>query len=46
MVLTDAQWAHLAPLLPGKEGDPGRSGENNRLFVEGVHDGYLWIAIR
>jgi transposase len=29
----------IAPLLPGKEGDPGRSGDNNRMFVEGV----LWI---
>jgi putative transposase len=27
-------------LLPGKPGDPGRSGEDNRLFVNAV----LWIA--
>jgi transposase len=27
------------PLLPGKEGDPGRRGDDNRRFVEGV----LWI---
>lgn len=27
-------------MLPGKEGDRGRSGSDNRLFVEGV----LWIA--
>ena len=27
-------------MLPGKEGDRGRSGKNNRLFVEAV----LWIA--
>jgi transposase len=27
-------------MLPGKEGDPGRSGEDNRRFVEGV----LWIV--
>jgi transposase len=40
MVLSDAQWARLAPLLPGKEGDPGRSGEDNRLFVEAV----LWLV--
>jgi transposase len=39
-VLTDAQWERIAPLLPGKEGDPGRSGEDNRRFVEGV----LWIV--
>ncbi len=39
-VLTDAQWERIAPLLPGKQGDPGRSGEDNRRFVEGV----LWIV--
>ena len=39
-LLNDAQWECISPLLPGKEGDPGRSGENNRLFVEAV----LWIA--
>ena len=39
-VLSDAQWQRLAPLLPGKAGDPGRSGENNRLFVEAI----LWMA--
>ena len=27
-------------MLPGKAGDPGRTGENNRLFIEAV----LWIA--
>jgi transposase len=39
-VLSDEQWARIAPLLPGKEGDPGRSGRDNRLFVEAV----LWIV--
>jgi transposase len=39
-VLTDAQWAKMAPHCLGKPGDAGRSGTNNRLFVEGV----LWIA--
>jgi len=39
-VLNDAQWERVAPLLPGKPGDPGRSGADNRLFVEAV----LWIA--
>ncbi len=39
-VLSDEQWARLAPLLPGKQGDPGRSGEDNRLFIEAV----LWIV--
>ena len=39
-VLSDEQWARIAPLLPGKEGDPGRSAEDNRLFLEAV----LWIV--
>jgi putative transposase len=33
-------WAKIAPLLPGKVGDRGRSAADNRLFVEAV----LWIA--
>lgn len=37
--LNEAQWARIAPLLPGKIGDPGRSGADNRLFVDGV----LWV---
>jgi transposase len=39
-VLTDVQWERIAPLLPGKKGDPGRSGKDNRRFVEGV----LWLV--
>src|SRR6187431_1662048 len=39
-VLTDAQWAKMEPLCLGKPGDPGRSGKDNRQFVEAV----LWIA--
>jgi transposase len=39
-ILNDAQWERVAPLLPGKAGDPGRSGEDNRLFLEAV----LWVA--
>jgi transposase len=38
-VLTDAQWAKMVPHCLGKLGDPGRSGGNNRLFLEAV----LWI---
>jgi len=38
--LSDTQWERIAPLLPGKAGDPGRSGNNNRCFLEAV----LWIA--
>ena len=37
--LTDAQWARIEPLVPGKKGDKGRHGEDNRLFVDAV----LWI---
>jgi transposase len=37
--LSDAQWERIAPLLPGKTGDPGRTGADNRPFVNGV----LWI---
>ena len=37
--LTHAQWRRIAPLLPGKKGDPGRSAADNRLFVDGV----LWV---
>ena len=39
-VLTDAQWAKMEMLCLGKPSDPGRSGRDNRLFVESV----LWIA--
>ena len=39
-VLTDAQWAKMEPYCLGKPRDPGRSGGDNRLFVEAV----LWIA--
>ena len=38
--LTDAQWERIASLVPGKEGDPGRHGADNRLFVDSV----LWMA--
>jgi transposase len=38
--LTDAQWAKMEPHCLGKPTDPGRTGGNNRLFVEAV----LWIA--
>ena len=39
-VLTEAQWAKMDPHCLGKPGDPGRSGTNNRLFIEGI----LWIV--
>ena len=35
-VLRNDPWERIAPLLPGKVEDPGRSGADNRLFVEAV----------
>jgi transposase len=40
LVLTDAQWAKIEPHCLGKPTDPGRSGRNNRLFIEAV----LWVV--
>ena len=40
VVLNDVQWQRITPLLPGREGDPGLSGEDNRRLVEAV----LWIV--
>ncbi|MGF7007863.1 transposase [Aminobacter sp. BE322] len=37
--LSEVQWRRIAALLPGKAGDPGRTGSDNRLFVNGV----LWV---
>lgn len=33
--LSDGQWAKIAALLPGKAGGPGRTGSDNRLFING-----------
>ena len=38
--LTDRQWALIEPLVPGKKGDRGRTGRDNRLFIDAV----LWMA--
>lgn len=37
--LTTAQWARIENLLPGKAGDPGRTGADNRNFINAV----LWV---
>ena len=37
--LSEAQWTRIAPMLPGKATDPGRTAADNRLFVNGV----LWV---
>ena len=34
--ISDVQWERIKKLLPGKPGDPGRSGANNRLFLDAV----------
>jgi putative transposase len=34
--LTDDQWDRIKELLPGKEGDAGRTAADNRLFVDAV----------
>lgn len=39
-VLTDEQWSQMSPHCLGKKSDPGRSGSDNRLFLEAV----LWKA--
>lgn len=39
-MLTNEQWSRTEGLPPGKKADPGRSGTNNRLFVDAV----WWIA--
>ena len=38
--LSDERWLAVAPILPGKDGDPGCTGRDNRLFLEAV----FWIA--
>lgn len=37
--LSEAKWQKIAPMLPGKAGDPGRTAGDNRLFVNGA----LWV---
>jgi len=37
--LSNEQWRRIEHLLPGKKGHPGRTGEDNRLFVNAV----LWV---
>ncbi len=38
--LTDREWSAIRELLPGKNGDPGGTAVDNRLFVDAV----VWIA--
>jgi transposase len=39
-LLTDAQWARVALLLPGREGTKGGRGQHNCRFVKAV----LWLT--
>ncbi len=44
--LSEAQWRRIAPLLPGKATDPGRTGADNRLFVLlGYHPWFLMTGM-
>jgi transposase len=38
--ITDDNWNRIKDLLPGREGDPGVTAQDNRLFINAV----LWIA--
>ncbi len=38
--LKDEQWERIKDKLPGKEGDSGRRGKDNRKFVASV----IWIG--
>ena len=40
LVLSDQDWSIIEPFCPGKVGDVGRTGKDNRLFLEAV----LWIV--
>jgi transposase len=38
--ITDEHWDRIRDLLPGKQGDAGRTAADNRLFINAV----FWIA--
>jgi len=38
--LTNEQWEKIKDYLPGKAGDPGRTGSDNKAFIEAV----MWIG--
>ncbi len=40
LVLSDASWERIAPLIIGRPDQKGSTGRDNRMFVEGV----LWIV--
>jgi transposase len=40
LILSDAAWERMAPLIIGRPDQKGSTGRDNRMFVEGV----LWIV--
>ena len=38
--LNDLQWNKIKDILPGKQSDPGRTGADNRQFVEAI----MWVG--
>ena len=38
--ISDEQWNIIKDHLPGKEGDPGATAKDNRLFINAI----FWIA--
>jgi len=42
LVLSDAAWERMAPLIIGRPDQKGSTGRDNRMCVEGV----LWIVRR
>ena len=40
LILSDAHWERMAPLIIGRPDQKGSTGRDNRMFVEGV----LWIV--
>jgi len=38
--LTDEEWNQIEAFLPGRPGNPGGQGQDNRLFVNAV----IWVA--
>jgi putative transposase len=49
LVLSDAQWNRIAPLIVGRPDQKGSTGRDNRMFVEGmlwiVRTGSPWLAL-
>jgi transposase len=39
-LLNDSQWNKIKDILPGKQSDPGRTGADNRRFVEAI----IWVG--